>query len=340
MNVITSRAHGIDVSKYDLFFRPVEAVNQLDFGVQRVGYGLKRDEAFDTLWLGMIQMAIRGGYHYLNSGLSWRSQADKFIEYVGNLPYHFFVSDFEQAFNTLSVDFAYQAWQWINYVEQTTGKPVLLYTSPSLYNEYIYPSQSKYGIDWNKIDLWTAQWFYEPNPDGTPINPIGRTTPWKLWQYTDKAMGTQYGVSRDGACDLNVYNGSVAQMRAWLDLETIEPPNNGGSMHYGKIKVFTNIRNSPPGGSYVDIGDLNAGDTVTADEVRQVNGYPWWHLKSWSRNGVALMLPAAECWAYGMNIEELAPPVATLPDLPVTIMLGDDMTYVKQTVNVTLKAKA
>ena len=76
-------------------------------------------------------------------------------------------------------------------------------------------------------------------------------------------------------------------------------------MYTGKIKAPTNIRNSPPGGTYQDIGDLLVGDEVTADEIRMVNNYPWWHLTGWTRNGQAIALPGFVCWAYGVNIDEI-----------------------------------
>lgn len=83
-------------------------------------------------------------------------------------------------------------------------------------------------------------------------------------------------------------------------------------MHYGTVKTLTNIRNTPPGGTYQDIGDLYAGDEVTADEIRPSGTSTWWHLTEWKRGGVARTLPGPVCWAWGANITEL------LPDLPAT----------------------
>jgi hypothetical protein len=117
--------------------------------------------------------------------------------------------------------------------------------------------------------------------------------------------------------DYNLWNDEFDFEAEWGDPI---PPPPGGTMYYGQIKVFTNIRNTPPGGTYTDIGDLNAGDMVVADEVRIVNTYPWWHLTGWSRNGQALTLPGANCWAYGVNIQEVAPPTVTEDNITVTIV--------------------
>jgi GH25 family lysozyme M1 (1,4-beta-N-acetylmuramidase) len=245
---ITPRAHGLDVSKYDQYFLPNEATAQLDFVIQRVSYGITRDEAFAKLVGGVMQVGIHGCYHYLSSYINWQEQADKFLSYIAGYDYHFLVCDFEGAFNLLNTAFAYSAWRWIKYVEQKTGKPVILYTSPSLYNDYITPSQSLYNIDWNTVALWTAQWFFTPNPDGTPSLPKGRTAGWKLWQYTDKGDGTKYGVARSTACDLDVYNGTPAQMRDWLGIgrpapDSITQPFSGvkrisGVRHGWKFELF------------------------------------------------------------------------------------------------------
>ncbi len=221
---VTPRAHGIDISKYDLFFEPALATGQLNFVVQRISYRTTRDEAFDKLLPGVMSMGIRGGYHYLNSDTPWQKQADAFLSFVAGHDYHFFVCDFEDSFNTMSTAFAYEAWQWIQYVKNKTGKKVLLYAGPYVYKDYIVPSQVRYGIDWNTVDLWTAQWFFIPNPNGTPWMPPGRTAGWKLWQYTDKGDGRIYGVARATACDLDVFNGSPQEMRAWLGIDGSTPP--------------------------------------------------------------------------------------------------------------------
>lgn len=219
----TQRAHGIDISKYDKFFQPETATGQLDFVVQRIGYGLFRDEAFETLVGGVMQVPIRGGYHYLTSGVSWKAQADLFLQHVEGRRYHFFACDFEGYYNEMSPQFAHDAWQWIEYVAKNSGVKTILYTNPSNYDGYISPSVKQYGIDWDDVDLWLAQYWYVPDPNKNPSMPKGRTD-WRIWQYTSKGNGTQYGVSRPTACDLNVFNGTVAEMRSWLGLDSTPPP--------------------------------------------------------------------------------------------------------------------
>lgn len=236
--ILTPRAHGIDISKYDLHFKPETATHQLDFVIQRASYGLNRDEAFDTLLPGVKQVPVRGAYHYLSSGVSWQTQADKFISYTSVADYHFFACDFEGAFNVLSLSFAKVAWDWIQYVKTKTGKPVVLYTSLALYNQYIGPSEATYSINWDTIPYWQAQWFLTPNPNGVPTMPSSRTGGWDLWQYTDQGNGPLFGVARPTACDLDVFDGPVSAMRSWLGLGTSVPVSEFVQLRVASSDVY------------------------------------------------------------------------------------------------------
>lgn len=237
MITLTSRAHGPDISKYDLKFDRSLIENQLDFVIQRVSYRKTRDEAFDTLYPGVAETPIRIGYHYLNSDTPWKDQADVFLNIISGKGYQAVACDFEESFNTMSVSFANDAFQWIKYVAQHTGLPTLLYTSPNMYNQYITPSKIRYGINWDVVDYWQAQWFNTPNPNGSPVMPTGRTGGWKLWQYTAKADGTRYGLGRSTACDLNVFNGTVDDMRAWLKLDVAPTPTTHYTLKVDGFKI-------------------------------------------------------------------------------------------------------
>lgn len=220
---VTPRGHGPDISKYDLSFDPAKATKQLDFVVQRASYRTTKDEAFDTLYPGVAQVPIRLAYHYLNSGTSWQAQADKFLSVTEGKNFHAYVCDFEATANVLSVDFAKEAWDFCKHVAVNTGKRVLIYTNYYHYRDYLLPSQVKYGINWNLVDFWIAQYPNTPNiTDGQPTLPPGRTG-WNMWQYTSKANGTEYGLGRATAGDLNVFNGNVEAMRNWLGIP-IDPP--------------------------------------------------------------------------------------------------------------------
>lgn len=221
-----ARANGLDLSKYDISFDPTRSVEPIDFVIQRASYRLTKDEKFDEIYPGVAQVPIRLAYHYLNSDKPWKDQADFFLNVVQGKNFHAYVCDFEDAYNVLSQRFAYDCWQFLTYIVRTTGKRAILYTGRYTYMDWLVPSQRTYGIDWNNVDYWQAQYFIPPTNTIQPVMPTGRTAGWKLWQWTSSADGSKWGTGRIGEGDLNVFNGTVAEMRSWLGLadEPTPPP--------------------------------------------------------------------------------------------------------------------
>lgn len=223
MVTVTSRAHGPDMSKYDLSFDPAKATHQLDFAIQRASYRTTPDQLFAELNVGVQKVPIRLAYHYLNSDASWVLQYDTFMKTVADKNFHAFVCDFERPFNTMSVAFAKSAWDFCKQVVIDTGKRCLIYTNKYEYQDWLVPSQVKYGINWNLVDFWIAQYWNSPNPDAQPLLPAGRTAGWNLWQYTSNGGGTKYGMGRPVEGDLNVFNGTVDEMKKWLGITDPTP---------------------------------------------------------------------------------------------------------------------
>ena len=206
--------------------------------------------------------------------------------------------------------------------------------------------------------LWLA-WY-------APMSVVRVPAPWEesdllFWQFTSSGPGSQYGVS-SGEIDLNWYCCSPLHFTHYFRLADPEPPDDGGtvtSKYYRLNTTAANIR-SGPSATYSDIGDLVRDDVV---QVEQVQG-------SWSRfvnaqhkdgspvtlaNGTPVHQHTGQCWstnAYFVEVAGLPSPPApqpdpepepeptpTLPEIPVTIVLGDDVTYEKQTIQVMLKPK-
>lgn len=210
------RAKGIDISKYDEYFHPENAIHQIDFVIQRAGYGMVRDEKFDVLFTGVQQIPIRGAYHYMSSSVPWQDQADRFLEHVLGRGFSFYACDFERYYNNLNEHFTKETRSWMEYVNDQSGKPVLLYTNVDMYTNYLLP----YG-DWMKDwNLWLAWYPYTLSDIDTmmPYLPVGRSQ-WSFWQYTDRGKGIEYGLKRPNAGDLDVYNGTVEDLYLWLGIE-------------------------------------------------------------------------------------------------------------------------
>lgn len=221
-----TRAIGIDISKYDVSYSPIAAETKPDFAIQRVSYkapgnnATVRDEAFERLFPGVLATPIRGGYHYMGSKGAWKEQADKYIEFTNGLPYHFHVCDIETAYNVMNQTFISSCMEWLEYVHKATGKPTMLYSNVSVYQDYIAKYEPYRAAKW---PFWLAQYPFNPPLNvhtAQPRTPKARDN-WHIWQYSpgeSNNFGPLFGVGRRGV-DVNVYNGTVEQMRAWLGLD-------------------------------------------------------------------------------------------------------------------------
>lgn len=213
------RAKLIDISKYQLWLL-IKGI--LDGIIIRASYGMMKDKLFDTLTEAAQPILVRGAYHYFSSNIPWKTQADLFLKHVKDKGFHFYMLDFERAFNNKSQGFALGASKWIAYVAEQTDKKVGLYTNPATYREWLLP----YGNWMVKWPLWVAQWPFFPRPDiGSPKMTGMRRSDWVLWQYSGDGnhKGEFYGVgSRD--VDEDVFNGTAEELRAWAGVVIPEPP--------------------------------------------------------------------------------------------------------------------
>jgi GH25 family lysozyme M1 (1,4-beta-N-acetylmuramidase) len=329
--IVTPRAHGLDVSKYDLGFNPQNATVQLDFVAQRTSYRLKKDEAFDTLLPGVLQVPIRIAYHYFNFGYSgdgtWKDQVNVMLSVMKDIPYHATAWDYEESYNVMSVQSAVNSYYAIKELEQRTGKPSMLYTSLGLYNKWIYPTIASHGLNWNSVMLWLAQWLYVPNPNGIPTTPNGRTgmtKPWNIWQYTDK--GRNMGTVRDYLTDLDVFNGSVDEMKIKLGITDTNPPPSGDTMYKkatGNISIRTGPSTSYPNAKLNDVPQyVLVGDVLEIGQVQ--NGFV--EILKMYRNDVLIQIPPVS-WCGNAYLQDTAyiPPVTPPPTTnPISYLIAYD----------------
>jgi GH25 family lysozyme M1 (1,4-beta-N-acetylmuramidase) len=219
------RAHGVNLSFRDVSFDPAKATGQIDFAIIKASEGTARDPKFAEIWVGVQKVPIRGAYHFLRSQLDWKAQADFFLSVISSCDLQIYSLDFESKYNEMSAKFADMAHKWSDYITQKTGKLVLLYTNPSHYDADLFP----YG-DWMRdYPLWIAQyWMNNPNPDKDPKLPLNRKSgEWAIYQYASEinfaGHAKEYGTPVN-SINLNVFNGTVADMRAWLQLDAPPPP--------------------------------------------------------------------------------------------------------------------
>ncbi len=242
-----ARAHGIDISYSQEFFDVDANRADIQFIIIRVSNGVKKDSKFDQFVEDIADVPIRGAYHYFRSERSpaksypepadqiwfpWKDQAKLFLECVQGKGFHFYALDYER--NSIPMDskrtvfrldnivddsFAENAQAWMRYVAKETGKPVLIYTNAGLYQPWM-----------NEWPLWIAQWPAKPNRDKKPDLSQIAAADWKFWQYwaekPPNRKAKEYGVSDDPQknVDLNVFNGTLEEMRQWLKRDTVEEP--------------------------------------------------------------------------------------------------------------------
>ena len=215
------KAIGLDISKYDRTFNPQESMYPLDFVIARAGHSYNgifyEDPRFVSYFPGIQQIPIKLSYCYLNSATTLNIQVEEFIDTVGKAPFEWdgFACDWEGAYNVLSESFADKGLQWMEQVKAITGKSVWLYTNASSYELY-----------WQSRGVGYPLWLSRPLPDGTwtiesiqnkvPKLPIGRTT-WQMWQFSYTIKGTDYGLGRPDEGDIDMFNGTLDEMKELLN---------------------------------------------------------------------------------------------------------------------------
>ncbi len=218
---------GVDVSKYNLGWSPDKATKPISFVVQRASWSLYKDEGFDALLPQVLKIPIRGAYHYYSSGVPWKAQADLFLSVTKGKGFHFYVVDYERAYNTLNARTIAEVSEMVKYIKSQTGQRCMVYFSPSIYNESIKPFG--YGLWAHQQDIWIAQYPWtltQTPPTSTPAIPDN--LPWRIWQYgggdvnytAGRHAGADYGGGLVGI-DLNYFNGTEAELLAWAGVTDV-----------------------------------------------------------------------------------------------------------------------
>ena len=234
-------AIGVDISKYNLGWDPDTAVKSIDFVIQRSSWASYKDSQFDALLPQVQKIDIRGAYHYYSSGVPWKTQADLFLGITKDKGFHFFVLDYEGAFNSLNGRTIAEASEFVKYIKAQTGKRCLIYFSPNIWSTAI----SNYGYaSWcNSQDVWIAQYPWtltQTPPYQSPKLPSGLTK-WSIWQYgggdvnytAGRHAGPDYGGGLAGI-DLNYFNGTREEMMTWASASGNATPTPASRMAWLK----------------------------------------------------------------------------------------------------------
>lgn len=171
-------------------------------------------------------------YHYARSDVPPGKQIETYLSAIEGHRVDGNNVDFEKRNNIGSEKFALNVKFMIDSFTAETNLRSLLYSRSGVIQEWMF----HFGVDFirrSEYFLWQAQWpFYGWNdallnirdPEyWQPRLPAG-VTDWKLWQYSAdyNGKGSVHGVDSTDV-DLDVFNGTVEDMREWLYPETEEP---------------------------------------------------------------------------------------------------------------------
>ena len=125
-----------------------------------------------------------GAFHYFSTAIDPVAQAEYFMKVAGDAPL-IPMLDLEEV--PLAPNLADKVEKWLYVVEQGFKRPVLIYTGPYYWNDYMQPSKAK--VLASKYPLWIANYGVS-----SPRIPRGWTD-WTIWQWTK--TGRVSGVSGD-----------------------------------------------------------------------------------------------------------------------------------------------
>lgn len=202
-----STVQGVDISHFDgtIDWAKTKA-GGIDFGIAKVTEGTTYvDATFGTNWSGMkANGVVRGAYHFFHPELDPTAQATHFVQSIaqlgglqtGDLPP---TADVEITGGASAATIQSTLKTFLEAVRAATGMTPIIYTSPGFASSYL-------GTGFGGYSLWVANWQVT-----CPTVPGGWTT-WPFWQKADN--GVVAGIPA-AAVDLDVFNGSLAQLQAF-----------------------------------------------------------------------------------------------------------------------------
>jgi lysozyme len=170
------------------------------------------DSVFKSSWSLPKGKLLRGAFCYLDYTKSGVEQAEYFCNAIKNDPPELPpIVDFECRVS-IPKNPSGDLWNWLVYVEKTTGHIPIIYSGPDYWKNY-----GSTNIGWKKYPLWIAN--YGVIKPSIPLP----WTDWLFWQFTDRGNGNIYGAESAGI-DLDYFNGSYEQLQAICNIVAPTPP--------------------------------------------------------------------------------------------------------------------
>jgi lysozyme len=205
---------GIDVSLYQgaVDWKAVKASGRV-FGIARINVGNEIDPYFTRNWRGMHDAGlVRGAYQYYKPSFDPVQQASLVVAQLGvlgpdDMPA---MLDLETTSGLSAETVLDHIHTWLDIVEAGTGKRPLIYAGAYFWDDNLRSSAfASYPL--------VIPWYGTRCP-GLPDAWNGEG--WRFHQYSK--TGTVPGVATNPT-DLDVYNGTEADLRAWIAPSACEP---------------------------------------------------------------------------------------------------------------------
>ncbi|MSP61561.1 MAG: hypothetical protein EXR72_14725 [Myxococcales bacterium] len=214
---------GIDVSHWDgtIDWALVKGDN-VEFAFMKATEGNTFvDSQYATNW-GKSAGAgvIRSAYHFFRPAIDPIAQANHFIQVAGvplpgDLPP---TMDLEVTDNLSDAEVHTRALQFLQRVEELTGRIPILYTSARFLGTIRNMSA---GLD--RYVLWVVDWHIGRMCPDVPSPPW---MDWVFWQYSN--LGKIAGIAPNTDVDLNHFNGSLDDLRKFTGTRSSGDGGDGG----------------------------------------------------------------------------------------------------------------
>ena len=172
--------------------------DNIDFIIVKASERIGTDGEYSENVDRCASVPIRGAYHYFRTGYDPIAQADYFWHLVKDDGFHFLAIDYEGYNNTLDRAGAEALKEFWDHLLSLADIPIMLYTT-----EYILRDNLLIWNEfWRTVLFWVARYANVEDPLFLDLG-----IDWVIWQY-----GQIDGI------DANVYNGTVEEMKNWLDI--------------------------------------------------------------------------------------------------------------------------
>lgn len=164
----------------------IKEVN-IDYVIMKASEGENfRDWRFKSRWKAANESGYkRGAYHFFRPGKTALSQAQNFIDQVGELKPDDFppILDIEKTDGESCEDINSRILEWLEIIERHYGRRPMVYANPYYLNNIL---SDKITLNY---PIWVAN-YDTPRPNWQN---------WTIWQFTDRAL-----VRGIGSVDLNI----------------------------------------------------------------------------------------------------------------------------------------